>query len=168
CLSPTILLAGLIGGNFQISGGGCRFPDVAYSSVDGKYLVVWTDYNVTRIAGRFVSNAGAPLGSAFYISDATGGLFAAVAYNATNDEFLVTWDDQRPGFKIFGQRVRSSDGALLGANFACGTTDGIRSAVAWGSASNAYLVVWWNSSSEIHGQRVSNTGALLGATFNIS
>src|SRR5689334_20548197 len=105
-------LAGLIGGNFQISGGGCRFPDVAYGSVSANYLVVWTDYNVTKVFGRLVTNGGVVSGNAFVISE-FGALFPAVAYNATNNEFLVTWDDQRgPTFPIWGQRVRGSDGVL--------------------------------------------------------
>lgn len=47
--------AALIGNNFEISGPGCRFPDVAYDCVDGKYLVVWPDYNVSLI--QTVNNA---------------------------------------------------------------------------------------------------------------
>ena len=47
--------AALLGNNFEISGPGCRFPDVAFGSGDSKYLVVWPDYNVARIFGRFVT-----------------------------------------------------------------------------------------------------------------
>src|SRR5687767_5057134 len=124
--------AAFIGNNFAISGLGCRFPDVAFGTVSKKYLAVWADYNVTRIFGRLVTDAGVPSGAVFQISESpTGGLFPAVAYNATTDEFLVTWDDfGRRGDVIHGQRVRASDGALLSPNFPIGSVSGgIRSAV---------------------------------------
>ncbi|MDO8586544.1 MAG: DUF5010 C-terminal domain-containing protein [Armatimonadota bacterium] len=170
-VSPA--LAGLIGGNIYVSGGGCRFPDVAYDSVDGKYLVVWPDYNYSpgRIFGRFVSNAGANIGNVFQISDGTVyGLYPTLAYNSTNNEFLVTWDDGRGPDKIAGQRIRGSDGALLGGNFTIGTTSGGRSSVAWSPTSNCYYVVYYLAAGnvDVFGQRVSNTGALLGSELNIS
>src|SRR4030095_8135271 len=92
------------------------------------------DYNVSRIYGRFVSPAGAPGSPVFPISEAPfGALFPAVAFHATNNEFLVTWDDTGDrGGVIYGQRVRGSDGALMGTNIPIGTLyGGIRSAVAW-------------------------------------
>jgi hypothetical protein len=167
----ALAFAALVGNNFEISGPGCRFPDVAYG--DGKYLVVWADYNVTRIFGRFVTDAGTVSGVAFPISESpSGALFPAVAHNATDHEFLVTWDDfGRRGDVIHGQRVRASDGVLMGTNFPIGSVSGgIRSAVAWSPVNNAYLVAYWggNPNIEIHGQRVSGAGALLGGNFNIS
>jgi|GEM_PF-5396299 hypothetical protein len=166
--------AALLGNNISLSGPGCRFPDVALGSVSAKYLVVWPDYNVSRIYGRFVADTGVPGGAAFPISDAGfGALFPAIVFNASNNEFLVTWDDAGGrGGVILGQRVRGSDGALMGTNFAIGTLyGGIRSAVAWSPVNNVYLVVYWGNSGgiiDVSGQRVSGSGALLGANFNIS
>jgi hypothetical protein len=115
--------AALLGNNFTLSGPGCRFPDVAFGTVSGKYLVVWTDYNVSRIYGRFVADTGVPGGAAFPLSDAGfGALYPAIAFNASNNEFLVTWDDAGGrGGVIYGQRVSGSDGALMGTNIAIGT-----------------------------------------------
>jgi hypothetical protein len=80
----------------------------------------------------------------------------------------VTWDDGALGNIIAGQRVRGSDGALLGGNFAaCSVNGGGRSAVAWSSTSNTYLVACSNFD-EVYCQRLSNTGASLGGVFNIS
>src|SRR5688572_26537036 len=68
----------LLGNNFQISGSGCRFPDVAYSSGSRNYFVVWADYNVTRISGRLVTDTGASVGPVIPITEAPyGGLFPA-------------------------------------------------------------------------------------------
>jgi hypothetical protein len=135
--------AALIGNTVEISGPCCRFPDVAYGSRDGRYLVVWKDYSVSGVYGRLVTDAGTVSGAAFPISEASyGALFPAVAFNAANNEFLVTWDDAGDcGGVIFGQRVRGSDGALLGTNFPIGTSHrGIRSAVAWCPVNNVYPV----------------------------
>jgi hypothetical protein len=164
--------AGLIGGNFEISGGNCRFPDAAHGSAGGRYLVVWADYNETRIHGRWVSSTGAVDGAPFPISEAGfGALFPAVAYNAAADEFLVTWDDfGTRGELIHGQRVRG-DGSLAGANFAIGSHQGgIRSAAAWSAASNVYLVAYWvpGAQAEIYARRVSAAGSLLGVNLNVS
>ncbi len=165
---PAVLSAGLVGSNFQISTtGGSRFPDVAYDSVDGKYLAIYTVYPVFRIGGRFVSAAGAAIGSEFLITDPTGGLYGAVAYNAASNEFLVTWDDQRSPFAIWGQRISGATGLPVGTNFQISTADGIRSAVAWSSTENSYLVVW-ASNLDIYGRRVSSLGIPLGVDFNIS
>ncbi len=180
-IAPVLILAascppapgGVVGGTFGISGGGCRFPDAAYSSQSAKYLVVWADYNETRVHGRLVSPDGVPLGPSFPISEEPyGALFPAVTYAEASDEFLVTWDDfGGRGEVIHGQRVRASDGILSGANFRIGSVaGGIRSAVAFSEASGVYLVVYFvpGAGAEIFGQRVSQAGGLLGANFNIS
>jgi hypothetical protein len=164
--------AGLIGSTFQISPSGLytRFADIAFDTVDNKYLVVYTDYSATptaRVCGRFVSAAGIPLGSELCISDPTGGLFGAVAYNPTSNMFLVTWDDQRAPFPIYGQLVSGATGLPFGPNFQIGLTGGIRSAVAASSTSNNFMVVWWGSG-DITGQLVSNLGTLIGTNFNVS
>ena len=77
---------------------------MAFGTVDGKYLVVWPDYNLSRIFGRFVTADGAVSGAPFPISDAGfGALYPAIAYNAAGNEFLVTWDDAGGrGGVIFG------------------------------------------------------------------
>jgi len=139
-------LAVLIGNSIQLSGIHCMFPDVAYGSVSGKYLVVWPDYFNGGVFGRLVTGDGAVSGGAFRISDAgPGALYPAVAYDSTDNQFLVTWDTwERTGSdSIYGQRVSGSNGALVGPNIAIGNLyGGIRSAVAWSSTSNCYLVVY--------------------------
>ncbi|HEY2952779.1 MAG TPA: hypothetical protein VGK40_09360 [Verrucomicrobiae bacterium] len=172
-LSPPARAA-LVGSTLEISGPGCRFPDAAYGSVSRKYLVVWADYNDGRVYGRLVAGDGAMSAGVFPISDAGfGALYPATAFNVASNEFLVTWDDAGGrGGVIYGQRVRGSDGALAGPNFAIGSLfGGIRSAVAWSPVSSNYLVVFWGpgaAAPEVYGQRVSGGGALLGVNFNIS
>jgi hypothetical protein len=113
---------------------------------------------------------------------------AAVAYNSTDDEYLVVWEgDDDTGllvdeeFEIFAQRVDAATGAEIGENdFRLSTMgpdgdpdyDARRPAVAYNSANNEYLVVWYGNDgaplhsfeSEIYGQRVdATTGAEVGA-----
>src|SRR5262245_18145282 len=104
--------AALLGNNVEISGPGCRFPDVAFGTADSRYLVVWPDYGVGGVFGGFVTSAGTVDGLVFPISEAPfGALYPAVAYNGAANQFLVTWDDAGSrGGVIYGQRVRASDG----------------------------------------------------------
>ncbi|TKJ32105.1 hypothetical protein CEE39_06275 [bacterium (candidate division B38) B3_B38] len=68
-----------------------------------------------------------------------------VAYNSTNNTYLVVWEDKRNGtnYRIYGQRVRA-DGSLLGSNIPIwfGTKDARYPDVAYNSFSNNWLVVW--------------------------
>jgi hypothetical protein len=156
-----------------LSGSGCRFPDVAYGSAQDAYLVVWADYTAGNrgIFGRRVDNRGRALGEIVRISESrhTHALFPAVAYNAARDEFLVTFDADP---SIAGQRVKATDGTLIGGNFPIGEArGGIRSAVAWSATSNNYLVVYFAPSggrTEIFGRRISAAGKPLDPELNLS
>src|SRR6185295_6132278 len=105
--AESITFGGLIGNDVQIGTGG-RFPDVAYNSTNGNYMVVWADYsqNPIRAVGRRVDSGGATIGTQFNINDGVSyGLMPAIAYNGTNNEWLVTWDDGRGGVDhTYGQR----------------------------------------------------------------
>jgi hypothetical protein len=153
--APDVVRAELIGATLEISGGNCRFPDAAYGNVSRQHLVVWADYSGSvRVWGRLLRGDGSAVGAPFPISDASfASLFPAVAFNPADNEFLVTWDDGGDrGGVIFGQRVRGSDGALLGGNFAIGSVyGGIRSAVAWSATSASWLVVFWGPGTGEHG-----------------
>lgn len=112
----------------------------------------------------------------------------AVAYNATDDEFMVVWSgDTIPSEdEIWGQRISASTGALLGSVIrisdmgptGSATYDAFAPAIAWNSNNNQYLVVWSgdddtggliNGENEIFGQLLSNTGAEIGADdFRVS
>src|SRR3954452_23607883 len=115
---------GPLGTDFRISNVGtdadagrdASTTDVAYNSTANEYLVVWfgdglaTD-NENEIFGQRVSAAGIELGSDFRISnvgtdgDATrDALQAAVAYNPTANEYLVTW--QGVEIKLWNRTVK--------------------------------------------------------------
>lgn len=181
----------VIGLDFRISGDGAvahdRNPAVAWNETADEYLVVWQDERdlATRgadIYGRRISAAGVPIGADFRISAASGQeLYPAVAWNRTENQYLVVWQDGRRaatrGDDIYGQRV-SAGGGLQGSNFrVCGINagkDDVAPALAWNRTANEYLVVWDDGRSipdrwsDIYGRRLSGTGTPLGGDFRIS
>ena len=112
-------------------------PEVAYNSADNEYLVVWQGHDNTgslvryefEIFGQLVDAAtGAEIGGDIRLSDMGldgnlnygAALFHEVAYNSTNNEYLVVWDgdDNTPSLvddeaEIFGQRFASSFSVYL-------------------------------------------------------
>ncbi len=183
-------------------------PAIAYNSTDNEYLIVWlgNDNGEMEIYGQRVdAETGAELGTNdFRISDmgpdgdnTYNPSRCAVAYNSTNNEYLVVWrgDDNTGGlvndeFEIFGQRLDGATGAALGTNdFRISDMNGIGSTmgvadvphVAYNSTNNEYLVVWRGHEAnagegtvvdefEIWGQRLNAaTGAEVGENdFRIS
>ncbi len=144
------------------------------------------------IAATAAAGAYEPVGADFRISNIgtdgdadRDGFNPAVAYNATADEYLVTWLADgfatADEFEVFGQRV-SAAGAELGTDFRISNvgTDGDAArnpsnpAVAYSETANEYLVTWsgdglaTNDEDEVFGQRVSAAGAELGTDFRIS
>src|SRR6185436_3122147 len=93
-----------------------------------QYLVVWhgedTTDNEFEIFGQRLDVAGAAVGANdFRISEvgAERGFIAqdsAVAYNSTDNEYLVVWsgEENENEFEIYGQRINASTGAEVGAN----------------------------------------------------
>jgi hypothetical protein len=108
----------------------------------------------------------------------------AVAWNYSNDEYLVVWADHRNEHEsdadrltdIYGQRV-SAAGALLESNFRISgpgaTAYDLNPAVVWNDTAHEYLVVWNDGRNfdtrgiDIYGQRVSATGVLVGSNFRV-
>jgi len=196
-----------IGADFRISDVGpygdaaydAHNPAVAYNSTDNQYLVVWYGDDDTlflvdgeyEIFGRRLDAEGNAVdANEFRISDmgpdgdtTYDALHPAVAYNSTNNEYLVVWygDDNTAllvngEYEIFGQRL-DANGLAVGANDFClsdmgpdGDTDydALYPAVAYNSLIDEYLVVWYgdddtgslvDGESEIYGQRVNANGA---------
>ena len=161
-------------------------PEVAYNSANNEYLVVWhgqaQEEEAYRIYGQRLLADGSWAGGNFaigeYIDTGHSDYFQwlpAIAYNSSNNEYLVVWEDQRNatvgdarGQKdIYAQRI-SGQGDLLGHNFSiCSVADNQETpSVAYNSADNKYLVAWHDkrngSNADIYAQRVSGAGDLLG------
>ena len=102
-------------------------PAVAYNATANAYLVTWNGDGLAtddefEVFGQDVSAAGTEVGTDFRISttgtdgDAARGVnHPALAYNATANEYLVTWpgDDLATNdeYEIVGRRVGARDAA---------------------------------------------------------
>lgn len=106
---------------------------------------------------------------------------AAVAWNQTDNTYLVVWQDGRNtgsrGLDIYGRLV-GPDGVPAGPDFRISgpgaTSDEKTPAVSWDGASAEYLVVWddnrdfWLRGGDIYGRRVTAAGVPTGPDFRIS
>lgn len=190
---------------------GAGRPAVAYNSAANEYLVVYegdrripfptcpmgSPIEREIFRQRIDAETGMLLGSGASISqsgptcdDTHAAASPAVAYNATNDEYLVVWsgDDDSGGlvddeFEIFGQRLNNL-GNPIGGNFRISFRGGTGNAafdaflpdVTWNATAKEYLVVWHGDDStggvleyEIFGQRLNENGTAQGAgNFRIS
>jgi hypothetical protein len=108
-------------------------------------------------------------------------LSPSVAYNSSNNEYMVVWFDLRnvatTGNDVFAQRL-SVSGGLLGANIPIVTDVGAQfnPFVAYNSSDNNYLVAWQSQFdgpgspdfNDVFGRLVSSAGVPLGGAFHIS
>jgi hypothetical protein len=169
-----------------------RAVDVAFSSTDNRYLVVWEGSDDAgglaagelEIFGQFIDGDGNEvLGNDLRISfqggsgDATyNAITPALTWNSIDNEYLVVWSgDLGPGEdEIWGQIV-AADGSLVGTGFRIsdmgvdgnGTFDAIRPDLCHNAVDDEYLVVWSaddgvNGENEIYGQRISAGGLEVG------
>ena len=146
--------------------------EVAYSPTSNSYLATYESYTEGKVYGRILDSTANLVGSRFQISTA-GQLFSrnpAIAWNSASNEYLVTYmgSPTGDGFDYYAQRVRASDGALLGSNLALTTDHGcgvLGGGVAYDSDMNRYLVVYHGGSSSPTGQFVSSTATLIGSSF---
>jgi hypothetical protein len=117
-----------------------------------------------------------------------------IAYNSTDQEFLVIWmEAASSGDKpqLYGQRVDATDGSLIGADFLAAITplfhagqttnqyaDALYPEIAYNSTRNEYLVVFITNPAtetsateyEVFGQRLAADGTRLGGdpAFRVS
>ena len=164
--------------------GNQLFPDVAYSAVDDRYLVVWEDYYAywtyePNIYGAVLDEAGASVAFENVTGDVLGDqTLPSVAANTVSGSWLVTWQDSRNSGTtendIYGQQMSVSGSTLSpsGPQVAIGTLSGWAGApdVVWGqpsSGDDAFLTVWAEDS-VLYGQRVAADSTLTGDPTTIS
>ncbi|HSR31416.1 MAG TPA: hypothetical protein VLY63_12700 [Anaerolineae bacterium] len=126
-------------------------PAVAYNWRHREYLVLWHNTwpgDHRDIYARRVSETGRLLSGFAVSAGPNDRAQPAVAYNATNDEYLVTWMYNANGdgstYEIWG-RVVAWNGSYMGAEKQIITYPNRTfwtPRVAWNSFRNQYLVVW--------------------------
>jgi hypothetical protein len=125
-------------------------PDVAYSPVQDEYLVVY-NYEVTSsdtdIYGTRFKWNGSLISAPFpIITVVDKQMYPSLAYNSTDDEYLVVYTNEWVGghMDIAAQRIDASDGSLISwANVATGTGEQRYDPdVAYNPARNQYLITY--------------------------
>ena len=167
--------------------GDQEYPDVAYATDAGRYLVVWQDdytawANRPDIYGLSVDSLGSDGKYASITGiDAPGDQTRpAVATNGANGRWLVTWRDSRnsgtTGDDIYGQQVEFSESGttieLWGSQVVVGALPGWARAldVAWGqvgSGDGEFLAVW-SEDEALYARRVQADNTLPGDVIAVS
>ncbi len=166
-----------LGFAISVTNGFQGFPAVAGNS-DG-YLVVWVDGRVFNPGGGYalygakISRSGESPIAEFKITDTSANDSPAVA--ATEDGYLVVWDDYRNSSdrffrsSIYGARVSNAGLLLDTMGFPISTEGGAVGQPAVAASGHNYLAVWsdgrdvtnaaniWN----IYGARISPSGEVL-------
>lgn len=169
----------LLGVNETISAGTPSNTDTAagYSPMHNQYFVTWRYQNggpgstgFNHAYGGPVSATGGLIGAAFDVCN--GGLEATMAYNTTDDQFLLEARNFAGGGPagIRGQRV-SGAGGLLGSGITLSNTGAPAPSgqVAYNPFSNRFLGTWRNqSASDLRGRIINADGTFFGAEFIIS
>ncbi len=127
-------------------------PAVAYNSQRNEFLVVWHYHDASHywIEGRIVKSTGEPVSVVGKIlqADTVGVYQAAVAYNATNNQYLIVWMKNSNGdgktYDIWGN-IFSADLVAQMTAFQIASYQNVTfwtPRVAWNSVGNEYMVVW--------------------------
>jgi len=153
------------------------FPSIAYDSQRNEYLVAWnafTEGSWNIYAQRLTAN-GSLQGNQIVACQAPHEQeFTSVAYNPTNDEYAVVWQDQRGGsqYDVYVQII-AGDGTPLGPNLPVSDSesDDCHPDIVYDSDLNGYLVMWEHTDpttgSDIHACWLSGSGVPLGPGFAI-
>ncbi len=168
----------LSGNDFSISTAPSDqcFPALTYNSAEDKYLIVWQDHHSGNwdIYGRCISSEGNQGDSFPIATNPDNQERPDVVYNSTKNEYLVIWQDYRLGnWDIYGRRI-SGACSPLGDEFSISQESARQwyPALAYNSAENQYLVVWWDNrdgnGGDIYGQQLSSDGQPLGDNSPIS
>jgi hypothetical protein len=161
-----------------------RFPDVAYDSTNGVYLVVHGN-GYGGIGGAFVSADGVPIGGPFPIAGTAAFVQTPrVSYAPGADVFLVTWLDTRldPNrSSVWGRIIRYSGGgpAYISGDILISTAPGgahseMGPAVEYSTGSGLFLVAWMQygpsagGTFDIRAQLVTTAGQLAGGEIPVT
>lgn len=170
----------MIGDNFIISDAtdSQDCPALAFDSVNGRFLAVWNDRRsgTNYIYGQLVNADGTLEGTNIVVYDAAAvdAVYCpAVAYDETNQRFLVTWADFNGAIAmdILGQLV-NADGSLSGTSFIISgaANNQLKPSVVYNGMDKQYFVVWEDKRdgvADIYSQIIGADGTLSGSNIPI-
>jgi hypothetical protein len=126
-------------------------PVIAYDFVNDHYLAAYLEYPGASWALKtlIADNTGAILQSLTLVPVISSNTYYDVAFDDSNERFLVVWGEERDGSgyeDLYGQFVTSA-GAIFSSNIAIsvGTNYQDRPAVAFDTATDRYLVAWYDN-----------------------
>lgn len=141
----------LVGTNFIIANEGAN-PSVVSNSYSGQFVVAFE--KVSDIYLQRINSDRTLVGSAILVSDGYNKQYGpSIAYNSTNNQYLVVWSDRRwfppdAGIgTIFFQRL-NSDGTFIGSNAPLSNTlteisgSNLYPEIAFSSTSKKYIILW--------------------------
>ena len=161
-----------------IAAGDQVHPAVAYNTEGDEFMVIWADARngVTwDIHGQRLLYTGQPredpfvVGAGPPITDTQDAPHPRIAWNSTDNEFLVAWKSPKAGSVIYGQRLRPW-GEKIGGRLHLSPT-GFDTAynqwkidLTYNPDDNQHLLVWADVryGPAIYMQRLSNTGTRIG------
>jgi len=167
-----------LGSNFAVASAPVTIrydPAVAYNSVDDEFFVVWSDFRNSLagdIYGQRVTAEGSTTGPsiAVWVKEASQSE-PAIAYNRHDNQYLVVWGTQEPGFFnwVRGRRAGANGIPLLLTDFPI-MSSGNEVAVVHNTANYDYFVTGrsFPTSRGINAQVVSHFGNLIGETDSIT
>ena len=117
---------------------------LGFSETSQLFLVVWQSLPGDDIRARRVDTTGALVGDEIQLTnDAEWQSGAAVAWSSARDEFLVTYTYAGATAAVFSQRIRASDGELVGGAIEIGTSGGTwTTQAAYLPCDDRYFVGW--------------------------
>ncbi len=166
-----------VGDDILVSASANHATDARIVCGGGHCVIVWyewtADETIEEVYGRAFGATGSPLDAPVRVSGAgTWALWPDVAYNSTDDQYLVVWTDAptSQNWDIKGQVLNnalSQVGAVIPVSTA--TNLQLLPRVAYSKIGNRYCVVWQDGRSstnwDVYGQRLTAAGALQGAGF---
>ncbi len=147
-------------------------PTVAWNPTDENYLLVWThSINAAQsmIFGLFIDDSGAPVGSAFQISDSDTNKqdSARISYDPASDRFLVIWirENDSYGYDYWGRLIPAAGPSaglqpfLIAQSGTSGSVNVFDCSVADQPDTSKFFVLWLDNTTGISGLFVPADGS---------
>jgi hypothetical protein len=148
-----------------------RGASVAYNTVRGEYLVAWLDERAGSgmeiYAQRVRGDGTLEGGNAPAVTSINSSSWPGLAYNDTDDQYLLTWNDTVS--RQFSSQLMSAGAATVGVSNTldiAADTYALSTAV-YSRSRHEYLVAWGSGqvsiSNTVRAQRISAAGSDIGA-----
>ncbi|HKJ79895.1 MAG TPA: hypothetical protein VKA10_10180, partial [Prolixibacteraceae bacterium] len=134
-------------------------PAIAYNDSTNQFLVAYDDFN-GNVKGYLTDSVGNLVGSEIIFEDSTlpAGGFPDVAFNSTNTNFVITWQEFPGGNGIWLQEYNTGACPVFTTPVKISSTSTSNApSVSYGSTDENYWILWFglDAKDEIFAQRYS-------------